>query len=598
MKRIECHYDVVVIGGGFSGVCAALASARHGMKTALVQNRPVLGGNASSEIRININGALRNSARFKKDVGEGGILMELLHRNKMRNPAHSYCILDTVLWETVQAEPTLDLYLNTSFTECETVDSTIVSAKAIQITTETEYTFTAKQFIDTSGDAVLAAESGADWTMGREAKSTYNEAHAPDVADHHTMGSTIMFTTKDLGKPVAFKRPSWAYEFTKEKLAKRGIKNLEHGYWWVEIGGDDLSTLEDSETIRDELLKWAFGVFDYIKNSGEYPAAENLTIEWVASVCGKRESRRILGDYVLCENDCYEGARFADAIAYGGWTMDAHSVGGINAKGAEEEGTNWLPIKDIYTIPYRCTYSRNINNLFVGGRAISASHMAMSSSRVIATCAIIGQAIGTAAALCVQKKCTPRALGQNNITELQQTLLRDDCYLPGIATRDAQDLCTTGRCEITASSALENAPANKIANGVTRNAQSEDNAWISQPMRPEGEWIELAFEQATKLGALHVKFDPDFSQILITTDMHSIRAMQPETLPPCLVKAFEIALYSGDTLLHTETVTENEQRFYKLDTRNIPSCTHLRITVLETYGDEHARIFEVRAYPA
>lgn len=595
MKKIQRRYDVVVVGGGLSGVCAAIASARNGASTALLQNRQVLGGNASSEIRVNINGALRNSASFKKNVGEGGILMEILLANKLRNPQHSFHVLDHTIWEKVQYQEGLDLYLNTSFFHAETENNKITFISALQATTETIYEFQAKYFIDTTGDASVACESGAQWTTGREAKATYNEAHAPEVADCHTMGSTIMFSTKDMGRPVKFVKPEWAHTFTKEMLAKRSISTLGFGYWWTELGGDDLRVVEDAETINEELKKWVFGIFDYIKNSGEYEA-DNLALDWIASVPGRRESRRIIGDYVLCEEDCYEGRRFEDAIAYGGWTMDDHSVGGIRAKGADEEGTRWLPIKDIYTIPYRCIYSKNIENLFVGGRAISVSHMAMTSTRVMATCAIIGQAAGTAAALCNKKECTPRMLGKDSIGFLQQTLLKDDCYIPGIVAFDDADLCANGMCHIRASSSTDNGDVSKLTNGYRRDQETLDNAWCSEELGEQGAYLELSLDEPKELKQLNIKFDPDFNIVLITTPMESIREKLPVELPPVLVRDFKVECYSGGQLLYTKEVVENDKCNWNFDLSEIGPCDKIRITITKTYGDKHARMYEVRLY--
>lgn len=595
MKKVTKHYDVVVVGGGLSGVCAAIASARNGKQTALLQNRSVLGGNASSEIRVNINGALRNSATFKKDVGEGGILMEILLENKMRNPQHSFHVLDHILWEKVNFQENLTLYLNTSFFCAQTRDDCITSIMALQTTTETEFEFVAAYYIDTTGDASLAQQSGAQWALGREAKAKYQEAHAPEIEDHHTMGSTIMFSTKDLGRKVPFQKPEWAYTFTKETLGNRAINTLEFGYWWVELGGDTLRVVEDGEEIHQELLKWVFAVFDYIKNSGEFDA-DNLAIDWIASLPGRRESRRIIGDYVMRESDCYEGRRFADAVAYGGWTMDDHSVGGIYAMGKNQEGTQWLPIKDIYTIPYRSLYSVNINNLLVGGRAISVSHMAMTSTRVMATCAMVGQAAGTAAALCCKMGCSPRALGATHIQLLQQTLIKDDCYLPGIETCDAADLCANGGCEICVSGAAQGAGADKLVNGWGRNVEGVSNAWVSQPMAEQKAWVSLNLPSARQLAELQLRFDPDFNAILITTPMQSIRNQQPKELPPVLVRDFTVTCFCGAVAHTTIVITENKKRYCSVDLTQVPPCDSIKIEINKTYGDPSARVFEVRLY--
>ncbi len=594
-------YDVVVVGGGISGVCAALASARGGAKTALLQNRAMLGGNASSEIRVNINGATRNGKI--PDVAETGIMMEMLLANKAVNPQNSFDVFSIVLWEMVNKEPNLTLYLNTHFTATTVQDGSIQCIQALQTTSETTFTFAASYFVDTTGDAALAFESGAEWTIGREAKATYGEAHAPEVADHHTMGSTIMFSTIDVGCSVPFTRPTWAYEFTKEKLGSRAIKMTNHGYWWVELGGDDTRVIEDCENIRDELYKWALGVFDYIKNCGEYNA-DNLALDWVCSNPGRRESRRILGDYVLNENDVFEGCRFADAVAYGGWTMDDHSVGGINAMGKGEEGTQWLPVPDVYTIPYRSLYSRNINNLFVGGRACSVSHMALSSTRVIATCGVIGQAIGTAAAIAVAKGLSPREVGQQQLHALQQQLILDDCYLPGIATQDATDACQQPDCQLTASACVQGGEVVQLINGTTRRMNGVENAWIAPLCESAvdmasdavGVWAEAVFATPIALEQVGFIFDSNLSLPIQPTLVLARVAEQPKELPLELVRDFTVQAFLGDTLVWQDETCDNMQRQYRKALPEGILIDRVRITVQRTYGDAYARVFEMRLH--
>lgn len=592
MQQIKQEYDVVVVGGGLSGVCAAIAAARGGVKTALVQNRAMLGGNASSEIRVNINGATRNGK--VKDVAETGIMMELLLANKAVNPQNSFDVFCMVLWEKVTAEQNIDLYLNTQFLNATVEEGAIKNIVAVQATSETMFTFSAGYFVDTTGDAALAFESGADWTIGREAQETYGEAHAPAVADLHTMGSAVMFSTIDMGHPVPFTRPTWAHEFTKEKLANRGIKMLNHGYWWVELGGGDIRVIEDSENIRDELYKWALGVFDYIKNSGDYDA-DNLALDWICSTPGRRESRRVLGDYVLNENDVFEGRRFADAIAYGGWTMDDHSVGGINAMGKGEEGTQWLEVPDVYTIPYRSIYSRNIHNLFVGGRACSVSHMALSSTRIIATCAVIGQAIGTAAAIATKNGLSPRQVGETKLHQLQQQLLRDDCYLPGIQTEDDRDACQCEYCTLTASGCLPGGDVAQICNGITRPLDGAQNAWVA-PLGTDGAWLQANFANEITLAGVDLKFDPDLTNPIQPTLVLTRVAEQPKELPVQLVKAFTLTATKDGVAVWQKQVKLNVDRLHQITVEVPVSCDAVRLSVTETYGAPEVRVFEMRVH--
>ncbi len=577
-----------------SGVCAAIASARNGAKTALVHNRPVLGGNASSEIKVSVNGACRCGER--EHVLETGIIMELLLKNKSVNPIFSFYTLDHVTLEMVRAEENIDLYLNTQMQSALVKNQKIESIIAYQLTTSKQFLIGAHTFIDTTGDANLAYESGADYTIGREAASTYGESLAPIVADTHTMGSTILFTTKDMGRKMPFTRPNYAYEVTKESLGSREIYDLGSGYWWVEVGGDDLSTIEDAEEIREELIKYAYGVFDYIKNSGEFEA-DNLVIDWIGSLPGKRESRRILGDYVLNQNDLAKAERFKDCVAYGGWTMDDHSVGGIRAKEAdsEDEGTKWHPLDDVYSIPYRSLYSRNITNLLVGGRCISASHMAMSSTRVIATCAVIGQAVGTAAYLAARESISVRQVA-DFMEELQQRLIKQDAYLPGIEAKDPFDLATKASTLIRASSALYENGERQINGPYARKVNDQENAWISEPISEEGEWIELVFETPKEVKEILLCFDPNLSKPITPSIATSHKLAQEEGMPSTLVKSFELVSYLADKEMERVEIKDNILRVVPIDLGKNITCDRIRLTVTETYGDSHARVFNFRVY--
>ncbi|OON96390.1 MAG: pyridine nucleotide-disulfide oxidoreductase [Candidatus Epulonipiscioides saccharophilum] len=595
MNLIEKQYDLVVVGGGMAGICAAIAAARHGTKTALVHDRPVLGGNASSEVRVGINGAGRTTPVAFKNGIESGIILELMLRNKKVNPQYSFHVQDNISWEMVNEEENIDLYLNTSMQTSHVENNKIIYIDAFQNTTSKLFRLSAKQFIDTSGDGNLAFESGADWTMGREGKDVYGESIAPDVSDNHTMGSTILYTARDTGKPVKFTRPSWAYEITADMLGRRNVHEVSNGYWWVEVGGDDLNTITDAEEIRDELLKYAYGAFDYVKNSGKYPQAENYALDWVGSVPGKRESRRIYGDYILTQNDLEAATIFEDAVAYGGWSMDAHTIGGIRAKTEDAKkgcGSIFSEVNELYTIPYRSLYSRNINNLYMGGRCISASHMAMSSTRVIGTCAVLGQAVGTAAAIANKYDILPREVNQH-MNELQQTLIKDDAFLPGIPTNDTEDLISNSNCVISASSNKEGAEPHKVNGPYARRIESEENKWISAPMSDFGEWIQVAFPDAVDMNQILLRFDPNFSKYFATRITDSKR--NNEEMQAELVRDYKIDFLKDGNIIKTIDVSDNFVRVnhHKFDKL---SCDTVKITVSKTYGDESARISDMRIY--
>lgn len=452
MKTIEKRYDVVVVGGGLAGVCASIAAARLGRKAALIQDRPVLGGNSSSEIRVAIGGADMDFPWAR----ETGIIEELRLEDRFRNrsaPANRNGWLgymwDIILYETVTAEENLTLFLNTSARKAITDNSgAIISVEAVQTGTEKTFLFYAPLYVDASGDGVVAADAGAEFMFGRESRETYNESLAPEKADHITMGSSIMFKAVDTGHPMTFVPPPWAYDYPTEDAIPpgRNHQDVKGAYAWIEAGGTDMNVIADNEAIRDDLLKIVFGIWDHIKNHGDH-GAENYVLEWVGSMPGKRESRRFYGDYVLVQKDAEESTQFKDRVAYAGWPVDVHVPGGIHSN---EPPSVLHNLHSFLSIPWRCLYSRNVPNLMFAGRNISASHIACGTTRVMATCAVMGQAVGTGAFLCHKYGVLPRELGRKHMGELQQQLLRDDCYIPGIRNDDPDDLARTG--QVTASS--------------------------------------------------------------------------------------------------------------------------------------------------
>ncbi|MCK9478575.1 MAG: FAD-dependent oxidoreductase [Firmicutes bacterium] len=581
-------YDVVVVGGGLSGLCAAVACARHGAKTALIHNRPVLGGNASSEIRMHICGADFHETRT--DARETGIVEEILLENRVRNPQYSYSEFDTVLWEKAHFQDGLDLYLNTHM-HCATVEeNTIKSIKAHQLTTEKNFTFDGEIFIDATGDATLAYLAGAEYMSGREGKDVYGEKYAPDKSDKHTMGSTLLFSTKDMGKPMPFTKPFWANSYTEEDLKYRGHGASGKNYWWIELGGDKFDTISDSEEIRDELLKAVYGVWDHVKNGGEH-GADNFVLDWVGFLPGKRESRRVLGDYVLKEQDLLEGRIFEDAVAYGGWSMDMHVVGGIGA--TEKPPTKNIFMDNVYTIPYRSLYSKNIHNLMIGGRAISASHMAFGSTRVIATCAVIGQAIGTGAAMAVEKGITPRELCAD-ISDLQRRLSKDDCYIPGYKNTDQKDLAL--KATVSCSSALDGYKCDDIVNGYPRKVKDNENCWVSDEIKDKPEWVFLKYEQPVSPREIQLRLDSNLSKELSISMFDNALSRQVPGIPAKLVKDYCIECFLGDKLVHSITVENNYLRFKRHFIDGDIKCDAIKISFLSTNGDKNARLFEVRVY--
>lgn len=589
MKTIEKNYDVIVVGGGVSGMCAAIASARGGAKTALIQDRPVLGGNASSEIRMHICGADRHSQR--ENARETGILEEILLKNKSVNDKDNYSwpVFDMCMWESCHFQDNLDLYLNTTFNAVKMNGAKIESISAKGLTNETYYTFSAPLFIDATGDGMLGALSGAEFMYGREDKTTFGEIDGLDVSDPYTMGNSVMFYAVDTGTPVKFTKPEWAYTYSEEDLKSRPHDNVSSGYWWIELGGKTLHTIYDAETLRDELYKTVYGIWDHIKNGGDH-GAENYKLEWLGMLPGKRESRRLVGDYVLKEQDLLESKHFSDAVAYGGWSMDCHVIEGFLS--TENEPTKYIHFEDVYEIPYSALYSKNIDNLFLAGRAISASHLAFASTRVMGTTAVCGQAVGTAAALATKKDLMPREVSEC-IGEVQQQLLKDDCYIPNVKNEDKEDYCLNAK--VYATSEKCGFEAKNITNGVARTVGENSNMYCSNGISANGESVTIDFEKCVDLSQLHIKFDSNLSREVEISLNKWVTSRQEKGLPSTLVKDYVVEFIKNGETVKTIERKDNIFRFNKLDFENT-SCDSVKITCFNTYGDSDIRIFEVRAY--
>ena len=579
--------DVAVVGGGMAGVCAALAAARHGAKVVLTQDRPVLGGNSSSEIRVHVTGADCSGGR--PHARESGILEELRLEEATRNPQRAATIWDLILWEAVTAEPNITLLLNTTLTGVTMRDAQLIDAlHASRESTQDRYQIMATLFLDATGDGRLGADAGADFRYGREGAQEHDEPHAQGP-DAKTMGCSILWQARDMGQPMPFTPPPFARLFeTCDDLPHRSHTELCHGHWWIEYGGE-LSIIKDYELIRDELLACMMGVWDHIKNRCSAVDATNWALTWFSCVPGKRESRRLLGDHILTETDLLSCVQFPDAVCHGGWPIDTHPPGGIHSP---EPPCDFIGTPDVYGIPLRCLYSRNVNNLLMAGRNASCTHMAMASTRVMATCAVMGQAAGTAAALAIARRCHPRELAGSHIRELQQTLLRDDCYIPGVLPDDPLDILRDAT--VTASSEADGSPAAAVRNGVNRAQPDSTNQWASAPNQPLPQWLQFDLPRPRRVVQVHVTFDTGFARPLCLTQSDDfsnrmIRGPQPET-----VKSYRVeGQVDGEwQLLAAEGRNVQRKRVHRTD----ELVTALRLTVQETNGDEQARVFEVRGY--
>ena len=453
IKLVELNCDVAVVGGGLSGVCAALAAARAGSKVVLIQDRPVLGGNASSEIRMWAVGATSHMGNNNRWAREGGIVDELLVENVYRNTEGNSLIFDTILLEKIVEEPNVELLLNTSVFEVQkSTPETIDSVKGFCGQNSTFYQVQASHFIDASGDGIVGFQAGAAFRMGAEGKDEFDEGFAPSHEYGELLGHTLYFYSKDSGHPVRFTPPSFALKDITKIPRWRNFKVGMEGcqLWWIEYGGR-FDTIHDTEKIKWELWSIVYGVWDHIKNSGNFSDTENLVLEWVGTIPGKRESRRFEGDYMLSQKDIVEQRHHEDAISYGGWAIDLHPADGIYS---EAPGCNQWHSKGVYQIPYRCLYSRNISNLFLTGRLISATHVAFGSTRVMLTCAQNGQVVGTAASICAKRNLQASDLLEpSEMNQLRLQLDRLGHFIPHIETSDAADIAVAAK--VVASSCLQ-----------------------------------------------------------------------------------------------------------------------------------------------
>lgn len=462
IEVIHQSFDVIVVGGGISGTCAAISAARNGARTALVHERSALGGNSSSEVRL----YPEDTCGFSPWIKESGILEEIASEERARNwEPYIEGIMnsqwDLVLYEWVKREKRLTLFLNTTMREVVMKDSAHIQAiHAPQLGTEREFILAAPLFIDATGDGVLGYRAGADFHWGKEVRSVFGEPMAPEEATTGLMGNTLFYRARDAGRPVPFTRPDWAAEFaTEADLTDRDHGHFECGYWWIEVGAP-LHPIRNNEEIRDLALSQLLGVWDHIKNHCTHgdirERAKNYALEFIGFWPYKRESRRIFGDYTLTEKDVRDPSVHEDDIAYGAWGIDIHVPGGILERHVPpypppRTDENFQHRSTIpYGIPLRSCYSRNVRNLFTAGRPIGASYVAFASSRVLATGAIVGQGVGAAAALCVKHDSEPAAIAKERSGELQQLLLRQDASIPGIDNTDENDLAR--RAQVTASS--------------------------------------------------------------------------------------------------------------------------------------------------
>ncbi len=440
VKVLPEEYDLVVVGGGVAGCCAAVSAARLGCKVALIQNRPVLGGNNSSEVRVGLegkifldpypnlgtlqdefNGVGRVDIRDAKKNPENERSKEVLAilekhpEREVHNAGHASNYGDDRKLALVLAEPNITLFLSTHVTDVETNGNQIRSVTGQNIQTGERLVFRGKLFADCTGDGDVGYLAGADYRVGREGREETGETQAPEQADNMVMGTSLMWYAEDRGTPTAFPSCPWALEFNEESY----IAQTRGPWYWEACMNRD--QIKEIEYIRDYALRSIYGNWDYLKNkSSKKEEFANYQLHWLAYIGGKRESRRLLGDFILCEQDVLEYKEYDDASYTTTWGMDLHYP-----KVPEGfVGDAYLAISLVkkhkpYPVPYRTLYSRNVSNLFMAGRNVSVTHAALGTVRVMRTTGMMGEIVGMAASICNDKNALPRDIYTTYLNELK-----------------------------------------------------------------------------------------------------------------------------------------------------------------------------------
>ena len=410
-------FDFVVVGGGVAGTAAALTAARQGLKVALIQDRPVLGGNNSSEVRVHLGGRINLDPYPKL----GDVVNEIAPlRGGNAQPGDYY--EDEKKLERVNAENNISLFLNFRAFKVEKEGTTIKTVFAKHIETAEELSFSAPLFADCTGDGTIGYLAGADFAMGRESKAEFNEPTAPEEADKMTMGASVQWYSKEGEKSSDFPEFNYGIDFNETNVQK-----VTMGEWTWETGMN-FDQISDFERVRDYGMLVVYSNWSYLKNKSSFKKEyKNKYLDWVAYIAGKRESRRLIGDKVLTEQDITDFVIYPDASASTSWTIDLHYPDPKNTEhfpGAEFKSIAVHKTIHPYPIPYRCFYSRNVDNLFMAGRNISVTHVALGTVRVMRTTGMMGEVVGMAASVAAKNKTTPRGVYREHLDELQRLMTK------------------------------------------------------------------------------------------------------------------------------------------------------------------------------
>ena len=431
-KVKSAKYDFVVVGGGVAGMCAAVAATRLGCEVALINDRPIWGGCNSSETRVHLGGHIEmepytNLGNLIKEFGPS--------KGGNAQPADNY--EDDKKRAFLEAEENLTLYPSYKVYKVDCKGGTIKAVYAQHISTGEIIRFEAPIFSDCTGDGTVGYLAGADYSMGREGRDEYNEPSAPEKGDKMTMGSSVQWYSVESKAQCDFPLFEYGLDFN-EKSCER----VTMGEWTWETGMN-YDQCNEFERIRDYGLMVVYSNWSFLKNSLEQNNKyRNRTLGWVAYIAGKRESRRLLGDHVLTENDLVNEVAYPDASFTTSWSIDLHYPDPQNSKyfpGEEFKSICVHGATNPYAVPYRCLYSRNIDNLFMAGRDISVTHIGLGTVRVMRTCGMMGEVVGMAASICHKQKSLPRDVYTLHLDSLK-SLMKQGTGAQGLPNNQTYNL--------------------------------------------------------------------------------------------------------------------------------------------------------------